>query len=188
MEDKPNLLHNMSSMSQSVARVEPRFVGPPPTVITGKPVGNNQSVLIEFLADILNIRGDQETVSAKVALIEDQKLWGYVLRGLGEPPPVTAPECQERLREIADQTIRRSQLTGCLLVMDVLPGHFRKSPTIYLPDSRLKLAILAKSSSTICVFQKTPVITRSQLSRWLSTSDPRIIQIAEESNREARKR
>lgn len=170
-----NVLHNMSGCSRSYETVRPRqvpnptSVARPETVITGAAVAETCLVRVD-----LPLRMKPRTLDPGQLL----GMYQLILGALGEPIPNTTEAGESQLRTVADRAMTKYELVGCFLVSAERSHHEAGLTVLELIDPVLALAILAKSSGSICVAGKTPNLSLHLLTRTLWTRDPRLIQIA----------
>lgn len=158
------------------ASYTPRHIELPPTRATGAITKRTECVRIAL--DLKNVSDSHEALLRALHHRFTQKEWmmralSFFHRQKNDVPPLSV--CEDELRTIADATIKKFGLVGCILLVPEKEIKQRGLPSVLNLDNHdLAFAILTKSSDRIFVAAKTPNLTSEMLLRELYTFDPRI--------------
>jgi hypothetical protein len=97
----------------------------------------------------------------------DEGPWSAILAAVGLRSSVG--DSREALRAAIDAETRKRALAGCALVSTACTT----AQAVDIEDPMLALILLSKSSNTIWVARKTPILDASTLARRISTRDAR---------------
>lgn len=172
MKERTRILNNMSSSSRSSVSVRPRQVDPPSAITRGAKIRSDIGIRISLPYAFYG--GPSNTAIR----IDESKFLLQLMKKLFSRSEIgDILKCEEQLRTLANKTIEKYELAGCMTLSYGSAKNDRKIEPLKNPE--LVFAILSKSSKTLFVASKTPNLSAQLFEKAPVIYDPRIIAIWE---------